>query len=407
MKKFIALFILLLVFAVSFSAQTECPTISIEGPKGFVPEGQTERYTVTVAPIESGWSLRYKWSVSPGELVSGQNSPTIEVLRTERYRGLTVTAEIFGLPEERNCPISVSETSVYDPAPQAVKIGVWKSEKEQTLLKRFAEELATNPDNQGYAIIIRGPSSTPQSLAELRKAIEANSPPPTGQWSRVTIIDAEGPEEIAELWRVPPGAGNPNCGSCKPAECPTITVTGPAGIWLPEESISFVASVGPSELKNLTFHWTVDGGDLIDGQGKSLIRVKTRKTLDPRITVAVRVTGLPTGCPATASEVASFVIDPTYILLDEHSTSPKEISKSSIDKLAKHLADSPDRYGYIIEYFSPKTSKAVIQRKIGLIKSYLLKRGQAENEYKVVIAQADRPSTKVFVIPPGVDFPQP
>jgi hypothetical protein len=406
MKKFIALLILVIgLLASTVLGQDKCPvSILLHGPEVIGAHDEPMPYKVTIEPINRGWPLEYIWTVASGKIVSGQGTSSVMVLRGEIGRSTTVTVEMRGLPE-KECPYILSETSPSHVPLTPIKIAVWKSETDLGPIRQFSSELADNPHDGGYVFIVRGASSTDNSLAELRRAVLHQMPTQSAP-SRITFVEADGPSELVEMWRVPPGANNPKCESCI-SQCPTITVTGPAGIWQPGESITFSASVEPSDLRNFTFHWTVEDGKLIDGQGNSVIKVKTPDGLYQRITATVIVSGLPANCPTTASEVGQYNIDPTYILLDERSTPPKEINKASLEILAKRLADFPADYGYIIEYFPPKTPKAVIQRKIDLIKSYLLKRGQAENEYKIVTAQADRPSTKIFAVPPGVEFPVP
>jgi hypothetical protein len=408
MARVIALFVLLLVFAVPINAQTKCPSILIEGPKTLVPDGQTERYRVIVTPVESGWSLRYRWSVSQGELVSGQNSPTIEVLRTERYRGLTVTAEISGLPGERNCPTKVSEASAYLPKPQAVNIGDWKNGQEQTLLERFAEEPVSNSDNQGYAFIISGPSSTPQSLAELRKAIADNSAPPAGQWSRLTIVEADGPEEMAELWRVPPGAHNPKCESCTTIGCPDFKVIVPDKPTPPGEIVEVSLSIDPAPTQPITVYWEVSAGTIESGQGTKAIALRTsRESAGHSVTFTAKLNGLPKGCGSISTGELSVRPVPNGHAFDEYGRLPLGDELGHIDAVIPILSQHSGRTAYFILYRGPNESMRSVRVRGRRIIDHLVKTRKLSRNRFILLSGGKFVErwTRVEIRAPGAEKP--
>lgn len=192
-----------------------------------------------------------------------------------------------------------------------------------------------------------------------------------------------------------------------PANCPTISVTGPAGIWMPGETIWFVVELKGDHPQGVGFQWTVDRGKIFQGQSTKRIGVRSPKGFDPTIKATVTIKGLAESCPAIAAETASFVIDPAPILLSEFSIENGQINRKRLDQLAIHLKKNRHSYGYIIEYFVPKTPQRVIDKKIELISVSLKTKGIAANEFRVVISEAVRERTNVYAIPPGVDFPAP
>lgn len=83
--------------------------------------------------------------------------------------------------------------------------------------------------------------------------------------------------------------------------CPTLSVD------CPEESesgskITFTAHVtqGTPALE-IAFHWTVDQGTIVEGQGTASIKVDTTNLAGKTITATVEVNGIDSACPRTAS----------------------------------------------------------------------------------------------------------
>ena len=88
-----------------------------------------------------------------------------------------------------------------------------------------------------------------------------------------------------------------------PANCPTITVTGPAGIVAPGDMATFVVSVDVPEAEKakLVYLWSSDTGEIASGQWTASIAVRRQK--GQSLVATVEVAGLPAGCPNTASEL--------------------------------------------------------------------------------------------------------
>ena len=404
MNRFIALFL----FSASLfaaAADAQCPEMDLMGPALSVSVGEKLKFTLRVSNVGNYPDLKYVWRATGGEIVLGQGTPSIEIRRDE-FTTLTAYVEIVGLPE--GCPNTASESVHIERPPSPTKVGKWKRGDIFARLQQFQADMAINPGDQGYIFIIRSDRSTPDSLNELRSAVLNFAPKDkNGDSPRVTFVEAEGPEELVEIWHVPPGSNNPECESCHSQKCPKITVRGPAGIWEIGDLLHFHAELDESNHKNLSYHWRVKGGALEKGQSTLTIKVRSPKSFEQIVTATLEVTGLPSNCPSIASETAGIAIEPTYTVLDEYSISARDINKPSLARLAKRLVEFPDDYGYIIEYFPPATPRATTERKIRQIQAYLRSQGQPENEYKIVVAEAERTYTKIYSIPPGVEHPQP
>ena len=94
----------------------ECPEITIECPTELPEEGKTYTVSVNVQGADSMKKITYQWSLSSagecGEIVEGQNTPSIKVHIKCLYQTTTATVKICGLEGKckntESCSFSVS-----------------------------------------------------------------------------------------------------------------------------------------------------------------------------------------------------------------------------------------------------------------------------------------------------------
>jgi hypothetical protein len=196
-------------------SEEDCPTIFVSGPAGIPEKGELEVYTVSVDPVRTAIDSSYRWSISAGEIVSGQGTKQIKVRRGRD--SLTVTVDVLGLPN--GCSFSASESSVLDPPPEPVKIGVLHSSDLRNIVQamsKFAEELNNNPNNQGFIFFSYPPSTLKQAMTSRENRVIASiiERLKNRDRSRLTLVRYENGADLVEFWRVPPGAVNPSCSAC-------------------------------------------------------------------------------------------------------------------------------------------------------------------------------------------------
>ncbi len=156
----------------------KCPTISVNGPAGIVSPGEIATYVAQVDTKGQKLSLVYEWSVSAGEIVSGQGTDTIKVKQPDE--AVTATVVIGGLPE--GCPNEVSESTCGLFPPQPIKLAEIKfplSSGEKRRLKKVTDGF-NNAPNDSYFIFIRYRSKT--GLQRIKNQIDSSasfSSPPT------------------------------------------------------------------------------------------------------------------------------------------------------------------------------------------------------------------------------------
>ncbi|HEX8070296.1 MAG TPA: hypothetical protein VF546_10120 [Pyrinomonadaceae bacterium] len=186
-----------------------CPNISIVGPDT-VTVGQPITFSAEVNGGTPGATPVYNWTVEPGQITSGQGTPTITVssaslggrdvraaLTVNGYGGLNCTAS-FSTPvqTERRRPQQFDE------------LGEVKRDDEKARLDIFASELQANPGAQGYIIIVGGRGNAAQTRAANAKTyLVTNRALEAGRI--VTLVGRPGGETRMQLWLVPAGAEAP------------------------------------------------------------------------------------------------------------------------------------------------------------------------------------------------------
>jgi hypothetical protein len=199
------------------------------------------------------------------------------------------------------------------------------------------------------------------------------------------------------------------CPDCRepvrPCNCPTLSVTGPAGITNPGDTMTFTASASG----NLTYNWTVTAGTIESGQGTSSITVRTTQDMaGSNVTATVRIGGTDPTCNCTteASDSGSVAARPTAIPVDEYGTLKDDDVKARIDNFYIQLNNQPAARGYVIIYGTP----AQIRRQRAQIMRAINRPGTSYDASRITFVDGPdtgTPMVKLWIVPPGADNPQP
>jgi hypothetical protein len=192
--------------------------------------------------------------------------------------------------------------------------------------------------------------------------------------------------------------------------CPTIRVSGPAGIPGPGEGFHFSATIEGKVPNEVSYSWTVSEGSIVQGQGTDKIKVDADwETSGISLTATVEIFGLPKECPNTSSETAGVSVD--YfdpILVDEYTTQPSRIDEARLSKFASEMSKYPNNFAYVYEYFRPGTRTTTIERKNSLTKAALVRAGLPADNFKIeVVTNAEQNRTRLYRVPPGRNNPTP
>lgn len=199
------------------------------------------------------------------------------------------------------------------------------------------------------------------------------------------------------------------CDCVEVCACPTTSISGPAGITNPGDTMTFTANVsGGTQTGAITYNWSVSNGTIESGQGTPSIVVRTTPQMAGQsVTATVDLGGLPNcGCPATLSETAGVAPRDEARLIDEFGRLPNDDIRGRLDTFFAELANNPGHRGYIINYGTP----AQVTARERLIRSHITLRRVDPSIITLVNGGASpsgEPTTKLYRVPPGADNPTP
>lgn len=200
------------------------------------------------------------------------------------------------------------------------------------------------------------------------------------------------------------------CPDCvKLCDCPSLSVSGPAGIVNPGDAMTFTATLAGGTQDNVTYNWSVSAGTIESGQGTPSITVRTTSEMaNSSVTATVEIGGLPADCdcPRTANETGSIAPNPEFVKIDEFGKIPNDDIRSRLDTFFAELANNPSNQGYIINYGTPKEVAA----REKLITNHIAFRRFDRSRITLVNGGASPDgvvTTKLYRIPPGAQNPTP
>lgn len=200
-----------------------------------------------------------------------------------------------------------------------------------------------------------------------------------------------------------------DCPDCKKiCDCPSLTVSGPAGITNPGDAMTFTANVSGGSQDTVTYNWSVSAGTIESGQGTPSITVRTSAgDAGGNVTATVEIGGMdPTcGCPSTGSETAPVAAKPTFTQADQFNKATDDDVKARVDNFYTQLNSNPNSQGFIINYGTPAEIK---KRRAQIVKAINFRKFDPS---RVTFVDGPNngngPETKFYLVPPGADQPQP
>jgi len=186
-----------------------CPTVSVTAPAGLAPPGGEMTFTANVTGGTGDTAPTYNWTVSEGEIISGQGTSAITVRAPNTAVGGNITAsvEVGGFPAGCNCPNKGQDTGQYGGTPPVKKIdefGKQTDDEVKARVDQFYIQLNNNPTSQGYIINYGTPAEIKRRRAQIMKAINFRK----YDASRVTFVDGpdQGTGVFTKFYLVPPDA---------------------------------------------------------------------------------------------------------------------------------------------------------------------------------------------------------
>lgn len=197
------------------------------------------------------------------------------------------------------------------------------------------------------------------------------------------------------------------CDDCKVlCDCGTLSVTGPAGITNPGDTMTFTANVSGGATP--TYNWTVSAGSIESGQGTPSIVVRTTPEMaGGNVTATVELGGLDAACecPRTSQETGGVAPRPGSDLVDEFGKASNDDIRGRLDSFFANLSNNPNDQGYVINY---GTAKEIAARE-KLITNHINFRKFDRSRITLVRGgdTGGGVNTKLYRIPPGAENPTP
>jgi hypothetical protein len=191
----------------------------------------------------------------------------------------------------------------------------------------------------------------------------------------------------------------------KISPCPTISLTGPAGIAQPNESILFTLSVD-EKAKNydIKYNWTISRGKVVGGQGTATLSVLPNP--GEGMTAAIEISGLPGDCANTASETYMYCIGIQPTQIDVFSEPFTQIDKNRISEIVHSIQNDLSAQLYMIFRHKEKTSPKMASRKEREISNSLVKAGLAADRITTVTGFGQSDSIEFWLVPAGATPPK-
>lgn len=199
------------------------------------------------------------------------------------------------------------------------------------------------------------------------------------------------------------------CADCERiCECPSISVSGPAGVTRPGGTMTFTANVSGGSQQSVTYNWSVSAGEITSGQGTPSITVAVPTDMGGgNITATVNIGGTDPACTCTteASETAPVEAPPGANLVDEFGALSNDDVRSRLDAFFSALANDPTAQGYIINY---GTDRQITARE-RLIRNHIAFRNFDASRITMVRGGDTGAgiNTKLYTVPPGAENPIP
>lgn len=197
------------------------------------------------------------------------------------------------------------------------------------------------------------------------------------------------------------------CDCVKICECPTLTISGPAGITNPGDAMNFTANVAGGTQSSVTYNWTVSAGTITSGQGTPSISVDTTALAGQSVTATVEIGGTEAacGCTTTASETGGVAPNPDPVMVDEFGALPNDDIRGRLDLFFAELSNNPNNQGYIINYGTP----AQVATRERLIRNHIAFRRFDPSRITLVNGgdTGAGANTKLYRVPPGAANPNP
>lgn len=279
---------------------------------------------------------------------------------------------------------------------------------------RFAQFVQKHAKNKKLVIIYYNPrkSTFPfdqgSESASYTKGILVNGYKIPAE--RILFIDGGFREHATlEFWIIVEGGGFPVPTSAfalsDAVVCPKINVAASGFQHDRKKPLSFSVSIkGDDPRVDLTHRWKTSAGNIVKGQGSSIIEVDLSETDDTRISASVQIEGLAPEC--NNYDFASTEVGKFPYLYSEIQYNYSYLA-ALIDGLYLDINNDPALRGHLIFYGPRVGSRNEVATRIAEARKYLVFRGFDTTRLTIVHGGYREVNTvELFLVPDGVDDPR-
>lgn len=188
------------------------------------------------------------------------------------------------------------------------------------------------------------------------------------------------------------------------SQCPTISVIGPSSFPNPDELVTYTANVSEEANKYpIKFSWSVNGGQIIEGQGTSIIKT-TWKNSKYVFVATVKIEGLPENCANTFSEVMHYEPAPQAEKIDEISDKTTKFEDNRTDKIIKDIKENPSAQLFVLIY---SKNIQTLTDEVQIIKNMLLKDNKTLADHLTFVKTvSSKEKIEFWLVPAGAAPPE-
>lgn len=190
------------------------------------------------------------------------------------------------------------------------------------------------------------------------------------------------------------------------AQCPTLNVSGPAGVTEPGTSMEFRGVVDAVGLK-LHYSWSVSAGFIVEGQGTPQIKVSTDRTMSGvNVTATLEISDSSRGCKAQSSDTSPVAQMMEWESVDEWGNLKDNDQRGRLDAFFAELANNPHHTGLIFLRITERERWGVKNGRVQLILDHTRFRQFDRARIWFCLERGEESRTVVYRFPPErVDFP--
>jgi len=193
-----------------------------------------------------------------------------------------------------------------------------------------------------------------------------------------------------------------------PQKCPTLDATLSPSLVNVGEILTATAVLTDADIKDLKFKWFINGGIILEGQGKSeILAQQLPEHAGESLTVTVTVEGFANGCPAISDSATTDIAKkPVAISFERYGKLNVNAEKARLDNFVINLQQDSISQGLILVSFDKQSGNKYRQSKIQRVFDYLtVKRKLEANRILFAVTENDYEETILLIVPPGAEPP--